>query len=57
MNVRHIKILDACTRPKPAGHGYVFSIAVGTIVEWLKVVSFSLGDVQLILRGGGAGSF
>ena len=55
MNVRHIEILD--TRPKPAGHGYVFSMAVGTIVEWLKVVSFLLGDEQLILRGGGRWQF
>ena len=38
------------------GHGYVFSMAVGTIGEWLKVVPFLLGDEQLILRGG-AGSF
>ena len=32
-------------------HGYVFSMAVGTIGEWLKLAP--LGDVQLI-RGGGA---
>ena len=37
------------------GHGYVFSMAVGTIGEWLKVVPFLLGDEQLILRGGGGG--
>ena len=36
------------------GHGYVFSMAVGTIGTWLKVVPFSvLGDEQLILGGGG----
>ena len=40
------------TRPKPVEHGYVFSMAVGTIGEWLKLVPFLLGDVQLI-RGGG----
>ena len=28
------------TRPKPVGHGYVFSMAVGTIGEWLKPVPF-----------------
>ena len=42
------------TRSKPVGHGYVFSMAVGTIVEWLKLVPFLLGDEQLILKGGGA---
>ena len=41
------------TRPKPVG--YVFSMAVGTIGEWLKVVPFLLGDEQLILGGGGRG--
>ena len=35
------------------GHGYVFSMAVGTIGEWLKLVLFLLGDEQLILKGGG----
>ena len=30
------------------GHGYVFSMAVGTIREWLKLVPFLLGDEQLI---------
>ena len=30
-------------------HGYVFSMAVGTIGEWLKLVPFWLGDKQLIL--------
>ena len=35
------------------GHGYVFSMAVGTIGEWLKLDPFFLlGDVQWI--GGGA---
>ena len=38
------------------GHGYMFSMAVGTIGEWLKVVPFLLGDEQLILRGGGGGA-
>ena len=41
------------TRPKPVGHGDVFSMAVGTIGEWLKLVPFLLGDEQLILRGAG----
>ena len=45
------------TRPKPVGHGYVFSMAVGTMGEWLKLVLFLLGDEHLILRGMGAGSF
>ena len=37
-------------------HGYVFSMAVGTIEEWLKLVPFWLGDEQLI-RGGGDWQF
>ena len=28
------------TRPKPVEHGYVFSMAGGTIGEWLKLVPF-----------------
>ena len=40
------------TRPKPVGHGYVFSMAVGTIGEWLKLVPVLLGNEQLILRWG-----
>ena len=47
--------LSEFTRPKPVGHGYVFSFAVGTIGEWLKLVPFLLGDEQLILKGGGGG--
>ena len=43
------------TRPKPVEHGYVFSMAVGTIWERLKVVPFLLGDEDLILKGGGGG--
>ena len=39
------------------GHGYVFSMAVGTIGEWLKVVPFLLGDEQLIRGGGGLAVF
>ena len=40
------------------GHGYVFSMAVGTIGEWLKLVPFLLGDERLlILRGEGGWQF
>ena len=35
------------TRPKPVGHGYVFSMAVGTIGELFKLIK------GFILRGGG----
>ena len=35
----------------------VFSMAVVTIGEWLKLVPFLLGDVQLILWGGGVAVF
>ena len=40
------------TRPKPVGHSYVFSMSVGTIGEWLKLIPFLLGDEQLNLGGG-----
>ena len=36
------------TRPKPVEHGYVFSMAVGTIWEWLK-----LGPFRTVDWGGG----
>ena len=37
-------------------HGHVFSMAVGTIGEWLQLVPYFLsGDEQLILRGVGGG--
>ena len=45
------------TRPKPVEHGYVFSMTVGTIGEWRKLVPFLLGDEQLIRGKGGASSF
>ena len=45
------------SKPKRVGHGYVFSIAVGTIGELLKLGLFLLGDEKLILRGSGAGRF
>ena len=44
------------TRPKPVGHGYVFSMTVGTIGEWLKLVPFFLMG-RTVDPGGGAGSF
>ena len=34
------KSLFYLTRPKPVEHGYVFSMAVRTIWEWLKLVPF-----------------
>ena len=33
----------------------MFSMTVGTIGEWLKLVHFLLGDVLLIRGGGGGG--
>ena len=45
------------TRPKPVGHDYLFSMAVGTVGEWLKLAPFLLGDEPLILKGTGGGSF
>ena len=40
------------TRPKPVERDEAFSMAVGTLVELLKLVPFLLGDVQLIREGG-----
>ena len=37
------------------GYGHVFSMAVGTIGEWLKLVHFFIGDVQLTVDSGGEG--
>ena len=42
-----------CTRPKPVEHGYVFSMAVGTIGEWLKLVPFFVRG-RTVDSGGGA---
>ena len=42
------------------GHGYVYSMAVGTIGEWLKVVHFIVRGRTVHSVGGGgrgAGSF
>ena len=46
-------LLSNYTMPKPVEHVYpcVFIMAVGTIGEWLKLVPFLLGDVQLIGEG------
>ena len=43
------------TRPKPVEHGYVFSMAVGTIGEWLKLVSFLVRGRTVDSEGGGGG--
>ena len=34
------RLIISYTRPKPVEHGYVLSMAVGTIGEWLKLVPF-----------------
>ena len=41
------------TRPKPVEHGYVFSMAVGTIGEWLELVSFFVRGRTADSGGGG----
>ena len=56
-NLFPVAIIEDLTRPNPVGHGYVFSMAVGTIWEWLKLAPFLLGDEQLILKGGGGWKF
>ena len=40
----------------PVEHGYVFSMAVSTIGEWLKLVPFFVRG-RTVDWGGGAGSF
>ena len=51
-DIKKSKALDSInlvqTRPKPVEHGYVFSMAVSTIGEWLKLV-------PLFLLGSGGG--
>ena len=39
------------------GHGYVFSMAVGTIGEWLKLVLFFVRGRTVDSGGGGGGRF
>ena len=43
------------TRPKPVEHGYVFSMAVGIIGEWLKLVPFFVRGRTVDSGGGGGG--
>ena len=52
-------LIGSITRPKPVEHGYVFSMAVGTIREWLKLVPFFVRGrtVDSGGEGGGLGSF
>ena len=50
-----LEFIQNTTRPKPVEHGYVFSIAVGSIGEWLKLVPFVRG--RTVDWGGGAGIF
>ena len=37
---RSVFLIYKITRPKPVEHGYVFSMAVGAIGEWLKLAPF-----------------
>ena len=41
------------TRPKPVEIGYVFSLAVGTIGKWLKLVPFFVRGRTVDSEGGG----
>ena len=43
------------TRPKPVEHDYVFSMAVGTIWEWLKLVPFFVKGRTVDSGEGGGG--
>ena len=45
------------TRPKFVGIGYVFSMANGTIKEWLKLVPFFVRGRTVDWGGGGGGGF
>ena len=44
------------TRPKPVEHGYVFSMAVGTNGEWLKLVPCFVRG-RTVDSAGGGGSY
>ena len=39
------------------GHGYVLSMVVGTIGEWLKLVPFFVRGRTVDSEGGGGGGF
>ena len=45
-----INVVD--TRPKPVEHSYVFSMAVGSIGEWLKLVPFFVRGRTIDWGGG-----
>ena len=51
-----VSLTSLITRPKHVRHGYVLSMAVGTIGEWFKVVSFFVRGRTVDSEGGGAGS-
>ena len=54
MDMKSRLLNNRFTRLKPVGHGYVFSMAVGTIGVLLKLIPFFLlWDEELILMGGG----
>ena len=46
-------LILSVTRPKPVRHGYVFSMAVGTIGEWVKLVLFFVMGLPVDLGVGG----
>ena len=56
-DIIHCDIPRKSTKPKPVGHGYVFSMAVGTIGEWLKVVPFFVRGQTVDFEGGGGSSW
>ena len=43
------------TRPKPVENGYVLSMAVGAIGEWLKLVPVCVRGRTVDCEGGGGG--
>ena len=45
------------TRPKPVENDYVFSMAVGTIGEWLKLVPFFVRGRTVDSEGQGGWQF
>ena len=51
----HLKVhiyIYIITRPKPAEHGYVFSMAVINFGEWLKLVPFFVRGRKVDWGGG-----
>ena len=57
MDMKSRLLNNRFTRLKPVGHGYVFSMAVGTIGVLLKLIPFFFVMGRRVDSDGGGGSF